>query len=165
MSDIKPLFDMFDNFQPTNILGIAHEQSPVYRHVLHKYRGAHRNTLIGDPPPKGNPGYNSGVVLFHLENMRNSAIYNRILAGDEIKSLSDKYSFHGHLGDQDFFTLLSVEFPELFYTIPCSWNRQLCTYWKENGYSDIFDQYANCSKPIHVYHGNCRTKIPGDDDR
>lgn len=165
MSDIKELFDMFNNFKGSNIMGIAREQSPVYRHILWKHRGAHKGTLVGDPPPNGITGFNSGVVLFNLENMRKSSLYNHILQGEEIKRLTEKYSFRGHLGDQDFFTLLSFEYPGMFYTIPCSWNRQLCTYWKDNGYADVWDQYFNCTGPIHVYHGNCRTPIPVDNDR
>ncbi|KAK3740952.1 hypothetical protein QZH41_017790 [Actinostola sp. cb2023] len=163
VSDIKPLFNMFNNFKDTNIMGLAREQSPVYRHIFYKYRMAHKDTLIGDPPPNGIPGFNSGVVLFNLENMRKSSVYNHILEGQPIKSLSEKYDFRGHLGDQDFFTLLSAEFPELFYIVPCSWNRQLCQWWRENGYADVFDLYYNCSEPVHVYHGNCRTPIPVDD--
>lgn len=156
---------MFDNFNKSQMVGIAHEQSPVYRHILYQYRDMHKDTLVGDPPPKGQPGFNSGVVLFDLEKMRNSFIYNRILLGRDIKHLSSKYNFRGHLGDQDFFTLLSFDYPELFYTLPCSWNRQLCTYWKDNGYAEVWEKYFNCTGPIHVYHGNCRTKIPNDIER
>jgi len=71
-----------------------------------------------------------------------------------------RFSFKGHLGDQDFFTLLSFEHPELFYTLDCGWNRQLCTWWKTKGYEDIFDQYYQCNSKVKIWHGNCDTPIP-----
>ena len=55
-----------------------------------------------------------------------------------VKKLGEKYNFRGHLGDQGFYTLLSFEHPELFYVLPCSWNRQLCVWWKNHGYKEIF---------------------------
>ncbi|XP_031570277.1 xyloside xylosyltransferase 1-like [Actinia tenebrosa] len=163
-SDIKLLFDMFKNFKESTIMGLAREQSPVYHHILYRYRQTHKDTLLGEPPPNGITGFNSGVVLLNLEQMRKSATYNNVLNSKHIKELTDKYQFQGHLGDQDFFTLLSFEYPELFYILPCSWNRQLCLFWKENGYNEIFDLYNNCSQPIHVYHGNCRAEIPVKDE-
>ncbi|KAK7085267.1 Xyloside xylosyltransferase 1, partial [Halocaridina rubra] len=43
------------------------------------------------------------------------------------------YSFQGHLGDQDLYTLIAFDYPELFYTLPCGWNRQLCEWWRNHG--------------------------------
>jgi len=37
---------------------------------------------------------------------------------------------------------------------------QLCTWWKDHGYSDIFDAYFRCEGNIKMYHGNCNTRIP-----
>lgn len=68
--------------------------------------------------------------------------------------------FQGHLGDQDFYTLLTIENPHLVYLLPCNWNRQLCEWWKHHGYADVFDRFARCDGPIYLYHGNCNTPIP-----
>eukprot|EP00794_Sanderia_malayensis_P015335 gene15335-16912_t len=147
-----------------NIMGLAREQQPVYRHVLSNYRHRNPGTIVGDPPPNGLTGFNSGVKLMNLENMRNSELYNSILHRDNVTLLANKYNFRGHLGDQDFFSLVSFDHPSLFYTLPCQWNRQLCTWWKDNGYKDVFDAYFSCTEPFYVIHGNCNTPIPQEGD-
>lgn len=161
-ADIKHLFSEFDTFKSSMVLGLAREQQPVYRHVLHMFRNRNPGTIVGGPPPNGLTGFNSGVVLVNLHNMRKSKLYNSLLNGSVVKELANRYSFQGHLGDQDFYSLISLEYPELFHILPCSWNRQLCTYWKDHGYTEVFDSYFNCSGPIHVYHGNCGTKMPNE---
>ena len=158
-SDIRGLFDMFSKFSQTNIMGFAHEQQPTYRHALYQYRDRHKGTKIGDPPPEGIPGFNSGVVLLNLEKIRNAQFYNRLLTGGDVKEMAERYQFKGNLGDQDFFTLLSFDYQNLFYIIPCSWNRQLCRFW-EKGYEDVFVSYHKCAEPAHVFHGNCKAPIP-----
>lgn len=159
-SDIGDLFKIFDQFGKMNIFGLAREQQPVYRHIFHMYRQAHSTAKLGDPPPDGITGYNSGVLLMDLDKMRNSHVYDQILTGNVLKNITKEYQFQGHLGDQDFYTVISIKYPELFYTLPCSWNRQLCTWWRDNGYSDVFELYHKCEEPIHVYHGNCKSTIP-----
>ena len=68
----------------------------------------------------------------------------------------------GHLGDQDFYTLLGMERPELIHKIDCGWNRQLCTWWKDRGYADVFENYSKCKSETKLWHGNCNTPIPED---
>ena len=78
-----------------------------------------------------------------------------------IQSYVAKYSFdNAHLGDQDFYTLTSFEHPEFYHSLPCSWNRQLCRWWEDKGYQDVFADYFDCNKRINLYHGNCDTPIP-----
>ncbi|XP_038061940.1 xyloside xylosyltransferase 1-like [Patiria miniata] len=160
MTDIKKLFDRFDLFTSNNIMGLAREMQPVYRHLLSLYRNMNQGTKVGDPPPDGLTGFNSGVVLLDLEKMRNSAAYRGFVNAEKIHQLTEKYHFKGHLGDQDFFTLISLDMPDLFHILPCSWNRQLCTWWRDKGYANVFDQYYRCDMEINVYHGNCNTPIP-----
>ena len=165
--DIGQLHALFDKFSATNIIGIARDAQPVYRHNLWKYRHDHPSTRVGDPPPHGITGFNSGVLLMDLERMRHSRLYHNLIRPDTVEKLTEKYSFRGHLGDQDFFSLISFEHQELFYVLPCTWNRQLCTWWM-SGYPDVFDQYFRCDEREHgkvkVYHGNCNTPIPTDED-
>lgn len=116
--------------------------------------GSHRHVK------HGYPGVNSGVVMVNFEKIRHSKIYADSLKQMSVENMAEKYSFHGHLGDQDFYTLLGHEFPGLIYLLDCRWNRQLCTWWKEHGYSDIFDTYFHCEGKIKLYHGNCNTRIP-----
>jgi lipopolysaccharide biosynthesis glycosyltransferase len=159
-NDIKELFKLFDEFSTTNVIGIARENQPVYRHILSNYRRANPNTSVGNPPPNGITGFNSGVLLLNLDKMRKSDVYNSLIKPKVVKDLTEKFTFKGHLGDQDFFSLLSMEHKELFYILPCSWNRQLCIWWKDKGYESVFDLYFKCEGHINIYHGNCNTEIP-----
>lgn len=161
-ADVKQLFAEFDRFKPATVFGLAREQQPVYRHVLHMFRDRNPGTKVGGPPPDGLTGFNSGVVLINLRSMRASKLYNKLLQGDIVKHMANKYTFQGHLGDQDFYSLINLDYPELFHILPCSWNRQLCTYWRDHGYAEVFDSYFNCPEHIHVYHGNCGTLIPNE---
>ncbi|XP_030761365.1 xyloside xylosyltransferase 1-like [Sitophilus oryzae] len=167
--DIALLFDEFDRFKPTALYGLAPELTPVYRHILHMYKLKH-NTTFGDYycdnsitegiHPHGFQGYNSGVVLIDFEKQRESKQYLQMISRESIKNMTEKYRFRGHLGDQDFYTLLGYEHPDLIQTLNCGFNRQLCTWWKDHGYSDIFKHYFQCNHSIVVLHGNCNTRIP-----
>ncbi|XP_028925475.1 xyloside xylosyltransferase 1, partial [Ornithorhynchus anatinus] len=161
-TNILELFEEFDNFSEGNVIGIAREMQPVYRHTFWQFRQENPKTRVGDPPPDGLPGFNSGVMLLDLEAMRQSQLYNQLLEPARIQQLTEKYHFRGHLGDQDFFTMIGMEHPELFHVLDCTWNRQLCTWWKDHGYSDVFDAYFRCDGQVKVYHGNCNTPIPED---
>lgn len=142
----------------------------MYRHVLYSYR-SRKNTSFGDyiheepiattgNHPFGFPGYNSGVVLFNLSAIRKSTRYSHIISKENVERLTYKYKFRGHLGDQDYYTLLGYEYPELFQTLPCNFNRQLCVWWRNHGYKDLFGNYSQCKSETIVYHGNCNTPIP-----
>ncbi|XP_063987864.1 xyloside xylosyltransferase 1 [Diachasmimorpha longicaudata] len=161
--DVKLLFKEFEGFGETALFALTPELTPVYRHVLYLYRSKNPKTLFGEPFAGGGyPGYNSGVVLFHLERLRNSLEYNQIVSEDMVEHMTEKYSFKGHLGDQDFYTLLGMERPELIHTVDCGWNRQLCTWWRDRGYADVFDNYSRCDSEAKIWHGNCNTPIPED---
>ncbi|XP_015284557.1 PREDICTED: xyloside xylosyltransferase 1 [Gekko japonicus] len=161
-TNIRELFEEFDNFPEGAVIGIAREMQPVYRHIFWQYRQEHPGTKVGEPPPDGLPGFNSGVLLLDLEAMRQSALYNRLLEPEAVRRLAEKYHFKGHLGDQDFFTLAGMEHPGLFHPLDCTWNRQLCSWWRDHGYSDVFDRYFQCDGHVRIYHGNCNTPIPAE---
>ncbi|KAJ7993181.1 hypothetical protein DPEC_G00269780 [Dallia pectoralis] len=161
-SNIRELFLQFEHFPPGAVIGIAREMQPVYRHTFWQYRKENPGSRVGDPPPDGLPGFNSGVMLLNLEAMRISALYNQLLEPDNVARLADQYHFKGHLGDQDFFTMIGMEHPGLFHALACGWNRQLCTWWREHGYGDVFQLYFRCDGPVYIYHGNCNTPIPDD---
>ncbi|EDV27122.1 uncharacterized protein TRIADDRAFT_50070 [Trichoplax adhaerens] len=162
-TDIRNLFNLFHEFQPNNIIGIGRESQPVYRHVFWQYRHENPKTRVGDPPPHGLTGFNSGVLLLDLERMRKSKLFGQVLDENLPENLAKKYHFRGHLGDQDLYTLLHMEYNDMFYVLPCTWNRQLCTYWRDHGYKDVFDLYFKCDGKINVYHGNCNTPIPDNE--
>lgn len=157
--DIEELYQEFRKFSDDAVIGIAYEQQPVYRHVFQLYRLNHSEPKIGEPPALGFPGFNSGVVLLDLEKMRKSDMYNHFLSDAVVDELVQKYHFHGHLGDQDFFTLVATEHKELFHILSCGWNRQLCQWWRNHGYEHIFDEFYECKGDIKIHHGNCNTPI------
>ncbi|XP_054338800.1 xyloside xylosyltransferase 1 isoform X3 [Pongo pygmaeus] len=161
-TNIRELFEEFDSFLPGAIIGIAREMQPVYRHTFWQFRHENPQTRVGGPPPEGLPGFNSGVMLLNLEAMRQSPLYSRLLEPAQVQQLADKYHFRGHLGDQDFFTMIGMEHPKLFHVLDCTWNRQLCTWWRDHGYSDVFEAYFRCEGHVKIYHGNCNTPIPED---
>jgi lipopolysaccharide biosynthesis glycosyltransferase len=162
--DIRLLHDLFNKFNESNLIGIARDGQPVYRHLFWQYRNENPNTRVGGPPPNGLTGFNSGVLLLDLDKMRKSKIYESLLTPEAVDRLTNKYHFRGHLGDQDFFSLIGMEHEELFHVLPCTWNRQLCTWWGEHGYGDVLEQYYKCAGKINIYHGNCDTAIPKDED-
>lgn len=98
--------------------------------------------------------------MLNFDKIRKSKLFNESLKGENVNRLTGKYFFKGHLGDQDYYTLLGFEFPHLFYRLDCVWNRQLCTWWKDHGYSEIFDSFFHCEGKIRLYHGNCNTRVP-----
>ncbi|XP_002127967.2 xyloside xylosyltransferase 1 [Ciona intestinalis] len=160
VTNIRDLWSEFDYFTKDTVIGIGNENQPVYRHLLWQYRNENPNTKVGEPYPTGQPGFNSGVVLLHLDNMRISNLYNSYMNATNLQRIVQKYHFKGHLGDQDFYTLLAFEHPPLFHVLPCGWNKQLCQWWKDKGYQDIFDQYFDCKSEIKIWHGNCDSPFP-----
>lgn len=172
-ADAKLLFDQFRHFDDEHLFGLAPELTPVYRHSLYKYRAQNPGTILGSPyyphagifssyrrPRHGYPGLNSGVVMMDFERMRASKFYAVCLTEEQVTRLVKKYNFRGHLGDQDFYTLIGYEFPSLVYRLDCAFNRQMCMWWKDHGYSDVFDTYFHCEGRIRIYHGNCNTRLP-----
>ena len=158
-TDVKDLYNIFQLMGPTHLYGLAREQQPIYRHLTSEFRKRHKFSVVGNPPPFGLTGFNSGTKLIRLTSLRHNKLYNSYLDDPlKLRRLADKFHFHGHLGDQDFFTLLSFLHKDLFYELPCQWNRQLCEWWRKI-YPGIFDQYFNCTPPYFALHGNCATKI------
>lgn len=92
--DVKDLFQEFHNFGKEALFGLAPELTPVYRHVLYLYRSKHPTTMFGEPRHKGGyPGYNSGMVLFNLERLRNSRVYNETVSKKNVDAMTEKYNF------------------------------------------------------------------------
>ena len=158
--DLALLERHFDRFSAEHVMGLSWELSPVYRHVLSAYRRRTGNLTVGGAPPGGFPGLNSGVVLLDLARMRRSKLYNAVLTPEEMTRRVERYDgFKGHLGDQDLYTLLALDDPQLFYVLPCGWNRQLCPYWRTVN-AELFEEYFRCEGHVSIYHGNCQTEIP-----
>ena len=94
-SDIGELWEMFNDFSPSNLIGIAQELQPLYRHITLEYRMDHPGTKVGAPPPDGYKGFNSGVVLMDLARIRNSILEDYLLELSRVEKLAKKYMFEG----------------------------------------------------------------------
>lgn len=157
--DIAKLDDIFNCFESEHLIGIGHDLQPQYRVDFAKYRSKHPGSDVGLARP-GRQGFNTGVMLMNLEAMRSSKLYNSLLNYTNLKVLCDKYSFQGSLGHQDFFTLVGMEHPELFFLLDCVWNRQLDTSWEHTVKKDVFDAYHRCPGKIRVFHANGGARLP-----
>ena len=104
------------------------------------------------------PPYNSGILLHDLDRQRNDLNWQTYLRSDTINKLTKKYRFKGHLGDQDYFTLIGWEDRTVFYEMGCEWNRQLCEYWKRH-YGGTWEEFHKCENQAKILHGNCKTEI------
>ncbi|MCL4120782.1 UNVERIFIED_CONTAM: hypothetical protein GTU68_027720 [Idotea baltica] len=163
--DIADLHSHFSRFSDTQVMGMSPELSPVYRNILTTYRSKHPDTTLGSPHSSGGfPGYNSGVLLINIPRMKKSPVINSYLSPATLKQKVDEYDFQGHLADQDLYTLIALDHPEIFYTLPCGWNRQLCQWWNNDPFKEVFPQYFKCDEDIKLLHGNCKAKIPDEDN-
>lgn len=160
-SNILGLYNYFSLFSPATVIGMGYELSPWYHFYFREYKRKHPQAVFGDPPPDGIPGFNGGVCLLHLENMRNSKLYAYLTTRQGIHHLATSFNLTKRLADQDFKTFAAYLYPELVYTLPCTWNRQLCESWREVAEeSDVFDKFFRCDGFINIYHGNCGSRIP-----
>ena len=136
--------------------------------VLRRYRKENPNAEVGNPGRF--QGFNTGVVLYNRQRMRENEKYNQYVENinGALDALAKKYYYRSHLGDQCFFTLLGFEHPGWFNLLPCSFNFQLDTSLAvQLEYRSTFNQYHNCSdikssNDIKIYHGNGGTDIPDD---
>lgn len=157
--NIADLYRQFRRFRAGEVIGLAPDLQPVYFHLLEPYRKSHPGATAGE---KGQQGFNAGVALYDLDAMRRSATYQAALGPAAIDALAAKYGFRGHLGDQDFYTLVGFEHPELFHALDCTWNRQLCTWW-QTVRPEVFDEFHACAGEARILHGNCGTPISGSE--
>ncbi|XP_037277515.2 xyloside xylosyltransferase 1-like [Rhipicephalus microplus] len=163
--DVAKLYAHFDCFANGTLIGIGHDLQPQYRVDFQSYIDAHPGTDVGMPRP-GKQGFNTGVMLMDLDAMRASKLYNELLTYEKLAPMCAKYSFKGSLGHQDFFTLVGMEYPELFLVLDCTWNRQLDTGWSHTVNKATFDAYHRCPGKVRVYHANggARLPEPGSED-
>ncbi len=162
VGDVYDLYDEFRSFNPHQFWGVTYEQSPYYMVVLSQFRANYPHAKLGNPSHSGKPGINSGVLLIDVKKLRQSSSVMTYLSRTHYEFLVDKYMVKGELvlGGQDYLSLMSFEYPELFHFLHCGWNRQLCMWFKENGFSDVFDSYYRCEHEANILHGNCNTTIP-----
>jgi len=143
--DISKLAAEFTKMDDTEaVMGIGLDLSLHYRVMLTKYAEVHPDTQLGHPGPL--QGFNSGVVLYDLEKMRKSQVYNSYLEPLMAEELLAKYLYRATLAEQDWMTNLGFSYPELFHVLPCHFNAQTSIQYMSNELVDVFDQYHYCDE-------------------
>ena len=84
-TDIKKLENQFSKFDLPggSCIGVGPDLSPHYLHKLKEFRKENPGTVFGDPGRF--QGFNTGVTLYHLECLRNNAVYNEYLQQDKVR--------------------------------------------------------------------------------
>jgi len=158
-TDMMELWKHHENMQKSEILALGPELKRYYWRRTEGFRERNPGTNVGLPGPR-NQGLNSGVAIYHLEHWRaNAADLEKIMKEEYYAYLTKKY-FTGGLGDQDLFTMLGWERPDLFYMLPCQFNVQVFVdidKSEESKEKDEFvkdPEYRNCRETPKIYHIN-----------
>lgn len=147
--DVAQLEEQFQYMGEDTLMSVGLDLSPHYRKLLEeKYVGIHPETQLGLPGNR--QGLNTGVVLFRLDRMRDSKLYNEYLEEGRVTQLRDQYMYDFSLGDQDWFTNLAFTHPELFHKLPCQWNKQTSIQYLTPPWEDTFDLYHYCCPKLEV---------------
>ncbi|KAG5450686.1 LARGE xylosyl- and glucuronyltransferase 1, partial [Clonorchis sinensis] len=110
-ADIRELWDCFDRFTHSQMIGLVRNQSPWY------LQGA-QNTVW----PALGYGYNTGVMLLHLQRMK---LMRWKEAWQSVAKSTLQYLPHAPLADQDVINALLVQMPDAVNELACEWNVQL----------------------------------------
>jgi len=119
-TDISKLFQEFSNFKKSQVIGVGITMTPLYLKFTKHLRKKFPDSEFGNPGRY--QGLNTGVVLLDLERMRESNTFINATTDQTMHYLHHKYNFVGSVGDQDWLTLVSFEWPELVYILPCVFN-------------------------------------------
>ena len=157
--DIGKLYAHYKNIKE-EIMGVGVDKSPHYRKQLRRFLEDHPNSSLGLPGNK--QGLNTGVVLYHLENMRNNKEYQKFMESNKVDELIGKYKYNMTLGDQDWFTNLAWEKPEFFYILPCHYNSQTSLQYLTPPWEEVFDDYHFCDNRtnLKIVHRNGCGPLP-----
>lgn len=125
-ADIAQLYKHFQHFTAEQMIGVVQQQKPKYRNSFSMYQKYYPASGLGGP---SRPGFNSALLLLDLQQMRHSMKFNAYIHYITMRHLVHKYYFSKHsnvlITQDDVLTLMGFEHPELFYILPCGWNRQL----------------------------------------
>ena len=151
-SDILLLDDQFRNMTD-EVIGVGQDLSPQYRAMLEQagYITSHPDTVLGLPGRF--QGLNMGVVLFMLEKMRKSKLYNSYLNTKMVSVLNRHYKYDMTLSYQDWFTNLQWSQPSLFCNLPCQLNTKTSVQYFRPPWEAKFESYHHCnnrSNPAHA---------------
>jgi len=72
--DISELYELFQNFNENQMIGVGPDLAPHYRIALREFRSRNPSTEIGSPGKF--QGFNTGVVLYDFEKMAKNKFFN-----------------------------------------------------------------------------------------
>uniref|UniRef100_A0AAV2LRK2 LARGE xylosyl- and glucuronyltransferase 2 n=1 Tax=Knipowitschia caucasica TaxID=637954 RepID=A0AAV2LRK2_KNICA len=139
-TDIAELWGIFRKFTDKQVIGLVENQSDWYLGNLWKNH---------KPWPALGRGFNTGVILLHLERLRSMRWEQmwRLTAERELMSMLST-----SLADQDIFNAFIKQKPVLVHRLPCFWNVQLSDHTRsEQCYSEVSD--------LKVIHWNSPKKL------
>lgn len=113
LSDVYPLWKMFEKFSNGQLLGLVENQSNWYVKAL----------SYGQRPwPALGRGFNTGVMLMHLRRLRDR---NFARSWENATRNVLKHILETSLADQDVINAVIHEDPTIVHRIECIWNIQL----------------------------------------
>ena len=160
--DISVLNDQMQKLTNVKLMGIGLDLSPNYYVQLTKYRKLNAGSKFGYAGRL--QGFNTGVVLYNLAAMRQSALYNSYLTPRMITQLSNQFMYSFTLAEQDWFTNLGYIHPHLFYILPCKFNRQTSIQFLRPPWEEIFESFHSCDpkQDVAIFHSNGCGPTPQD---
>lgn len=154
LNDVSLLWHIFEKFSSDQALGLTENQSHWYIKAL----------SYGQRPwPALGRGFNTGVMLMHLQQLRKrkftslwEAVTKRVLAHIPETSLAD----------QDIINAVIKERPFIVYKIKCTWNIQLSDHtisdicyrdtsqisiihWNSPRKQDVYNKHINEFRKLH----------------
>jgi len=123
--DLGVLNGYFDDMTGEECIGLALDQTGYYREFKQAFIENDMVGLLGmDIDDIRLHGTNTGVVLYHLERIRQNSLLVEQTKTKSMQALADLLEFEGVVGDQEWYTLLLWKYPQLLKILPCEYNVQ-----------------------------------------
>lgn len=113
LNDVSVLWKVFEKFTSNQTLGLAENQSRWYLKSL---------SYGQQPWPALGRGFNSGVMLMHLQRLR-ARRFKELWVNTTKRILN--YIKDTRLADQDIINAVIKDHPDIIFKIDCTWNVQL----------------------------------------
>ena len=104
------------------------------------------------------------MVLYNLAALRSSVLYNSYLTPKMITNLTEEFMYEMTLAEQDWFTNLGYRHPDMFYVLPCGFNRQTSIQFLIPPFEETFEDFHSCKpkEDVVICHGNGCGPTPED---
>ncbi|XP_024945273.1 LARGE xylosyl- and glucuronyltransferase 2 isoform X2 [Cephus cinctus] len=139
LTDIAKLWQLFHEFNNDHWIGLVENQSDWYIKQL-SYRL--------NPWPALGRGFNTGVMLMHLQRLRDRDFYQlwKNITINVLRTIPET-----HLADQDILNAVIKEYPSIIQRLTCTWNIQLSDH-------TISERCYSNTNEINIIHWNSPRK-------